>query len=99
MATTAYPGVSASGRLAHAWRLQQCAMRARGCMQLLCVRVRAGACERRRASSRRLAIVQAQRTTAPSRVKPHYRDVVTERRLSDPCTLLFIFIAGRRGSM
>ena len=97
MATTAYPDVSASGRLAREWRLQQCAMRARGCMPLLRARVRAGACERRRASSMRLAIVQAQHTIASSRVKPHYRDVVTGPRLSHPCTLLFI--AGRRGSM
>jgi hypothetical protein len=97
MATTAYPDVSASGRLVHEWRRPQRAMRARGCMQLLCARVRAGACERRRASSMRLAIVQAQRTTASSRVKPHDRDVVTGPRLSHPCTLLFI--AGRRGSL
>ena len=30
MATAAYPDVSASGQLAHEWRLQQCALHARG---------------------------------------------------------------------
>jgi hypothetical protein len=33
MATAAYPDVSASGRLVHERRLQQCAMRARGRQQ------------------------------------------------------------------